>query len=73
MTGVIIISKVGIWGGDSEILPLNAVIGNGYTVNIHDRRSGIIHGAEHNREDIKIILIQYKDGHYTSLEKHNNS
>ena len=63
------IATLGVWGGDSEVVALNAVIGNGYKVNIHDHLTGVIYGEEHNIEGDKIILIQYKDGHYTALER----
>ena len=53
------IASDGIWGGSSEIMALNAVLPDGFTVNIYDTRSGVIHGSEHNMATDTIFLVRF--------------
>ena len=55
-----------------EIMALNAVLPEGFKVNIYDSRSGVIHGSEHNMATDTILLVRFYAGHYTSLEMLNN-
>ena len=66
------IAMDGVWGGSSEIIPLNVVIPDGFKVNIYDSASGVVHGTEHNLADDTILLVRYGGDHYTSLQKISN-
>lgn len=62
-------AKDGVWGGSSEVIPLNAVIPDGFKVNLYDSASGIVHGTEHNLADDTILLLHFGGEHYTSLQE----
>ena len=50
-------------------MALNAVLGDGYKVNIFDSRNGVIHGEEHNQPGDIILLLRFGGEHYTALER----
>ena len=62
----------GVWGGSSELMALNAVLGSGYKVNIFDSNNGVVHGIEHNQPGDTILLLRFGGAHYTALERSDN-
>ena len=65
------ISKIGVWGGDSEVMAFNMILPESYKLNIYKSNDGVICGNEHNKQTDTIILVHHRGSHYTSLQPLN--
>lgn len=63
------IANDGIWGGATEIMALNAVLPDGFRVNIYDSVTRVTFGSEHNTDGDTVLLVRFGSAHYTALQR----